>query len=76
MSGSGIHIKKSHIGALHDSLGIKPGEPISMGTLMKAKVKAKKTGNSLLMKRATFAANAKGWDHSRGYASTGAGGPG
>lgn len=62
MSSSGISIKPSHKGLLHKALGIAPGKPIAMGDLMKAKKRAKSTGNAKLEKQATFAANARNWN--------------
>lgn len=57
-----IQIKKTHQGMLHEALGVPKGEKISVGALMQAKARAKKTGNAKLMKQATFAANAREWN--------------
>jgi hypothetical protein len=57
------HIKPSHKGLLHKELGIKEDEPISVGELMRAKSRAKKTGNTKEEKRAVFAENARHWNH-------------
>lgn len=57
------HIKESHKGMLHRALGIKEGEKISVGDLMAAKRRAKKTGDTKLEKQAVFAENARGWNH-------------
>jgi hypothetical protein len=54
-----IHIKKSHEGELHRDLGVKLGKPIPANKL----AAAKKSGDPAVRKRATFAANAKKWDH-------------
>jgi hypothetical protein len=50
-------IKPSHRGLLHRELGIPEGENISLGTLMREKEKAKRTGNGKMMKQVTFAEN-------------------
>ena len=55
-----IDVKK---GALHEELGISEEKGISTGKLKAAKAKAKKTGNATLMKRTTFALNARKWHH-------------
>lgn len=57
------HIKPSHKGLLHKELGIKEDEPISVGELMRAKSRAKKTGNTKEEKRVVFAENARHWNH-------------
>lgn len=56
-----IHIKPSHKGRLHAALGVPGGEKISVGDLMHAKSKAKKTGNVKLEREAVFAENARSW---------------
>jgi hypothetical protein len=58
-----IHIKSSHRGMLHEELGIAKGKKIGISTLMNAKARAKRTGNTPLQKRATFAENTKSWNH-------------
>lgn len=55
-----IHVKK---GALHKELGIAQGKKIGTGKLEAVKASAKKSGNSTLVKRATFALNARKWKH-------------
>ncbi len=50
-------------GALHQQLGISQKQGISTGRLEQAKAKAKRTHNAILMKRATFALNARKWHH-------------
>lgn len=50
-------IKPSHVGLLHESLGIPKDKKIGTKRLLSAKANAKKTGNSVEMKRATFALN-------------------
>lgn len=47
-------------GALHRQLGIAPGKTIPVSTLKAAKARAKRTGNTKLLKRATFALNFRG----------------
>lgn len=58
-----IEIKKSHEGLLHKQMGLKPGEKISIGALMRRKSKDKKSGNVADEKRDTFALNARKWSH-------------
>ena len=60
---AGIHINPAHKGMLHRALGIKEGEKIGVGTLMKAKARAKASGDTKLEKEAVFAENAKHWSH-------------
>jgi hypothetical protein len=60
-----INIKASHKGLLHRELGIKEDEPISVGKLMRAESRAKKTGNTKEEKRITFAENARKWHRHR-----------
>jgi hypothetical protein len=52
-----IRIKPSHKGLLHKELGVPQSQPIPKAKIAKAKAKAKRTGNTALMKRATFAQN-------------------
>ena len=59
MNNSGIHIKPSHRGLLHKALGVKEGDKISLGSLMKAK----NSKNPVMRKRANFAINARKWNH-------------
>ncbi len=54
------HIKK---GALHSDLGVPQDEPIPTGKIEAAKARAKKSGNAELVKRTTFALNARKWNH-------------
>ena len=56
-----IHIKKKNEGALHKQLDVKQGEPIPEVKLLRAM----KMGTPLEKKRAVFANNAKGWNHSK-----------
>lgn len=57
-SGSGIHIKKSKEGSLHTALGVPQGQKIPAQDL------SVKPGDSpALVKKKTFAKNAKGWNH-------------
>lgn len=57
--GSGIKIKPSHKGELHADLGVPQGQPIPAAKL----AAAKNSSNPAERKRATFAENAKGWNH-------------
>jgi len=50
-------IKPSHKGLLHKKMGIPQGKKIGAKALSKEKTKAKKTGNTKLMKEVTFAQN-------------------
>ncbi len=59
MAKSGIHIKKSHEGLLHKNLGVAAGKPIPAGKL----ASAKNSSDPAVRKRATFAQNAKHWNH-------------
>ena len=52
-------IKPSHVGRLHEALGIPKGKKISIAELMSAKSRAKRTGNAALMKQATYAENVR-----------------
>ncbi len=54
-----IHIKASHQGLLHSDLGVKEGDKIPLGKLMKAK----NSKDPAVRRRATFAANARKWNH-------------
>lgn len=54
-----IHIAKSHHGMLHKALGIAQGQPISQAKLSMAK----KSSDMHVREMATFAMNARGWDH-------------
>lgn len=63
-----IHIKASHKGLLHKNLGVASGKPIPAAKL----AKAKNSSSAAVRKRATFAENAKHWNHSgRGKFSPG-----
>ncbi len=54
-----IKIAKGHRGLLHSDLGVKEGEKIPLGKLMAAK----NSKSPAVRKRATFAANARKWNH-------------
>lgn len=54
-----INIKPSHKGLLHRDLGVPAGKPIPSGKL----AAAKNSSNPAERKRATFAENAKHWNH-------------
>lgn len=56
-----IVIKPSHKGLLRKNLGVPEGEPIPASKL----AAAKKSPSPAVRKRATFALNAKGWNHSK-----------
>jgi hypothetical protein len=55
-----FHLKK---GALHSELHMKPGAKIPLAKLEKEKASAKRTGNTTLEKRTTFAINARSFKH-------------
>lgn len=54
-----IKIKPSHKGLLHKNLGVKQGGKIPLSSL----VKAKNSSSPAVRKRATFAMNARKWNH-------------
>lgn len=54
-----IKIKPSHKGLLHKELGVKQGEKIPLKKL----AAAKRSSDPAERKRATFAENAKKWNH-------------
>ena len=56
-----IKIKKSHEGLLHKNLGVAKDKPIPEGKLEKAK----NSQDPAVRKRATFAENAKHWNHKK-----------
>lgn len=57
-----IKIKPENKGKLHKALGVKEGKPIP-----EAKIeKAKNSKSPALRKEATFAENAKHWNHKKG----------
>lgn len=58
-----IAINPAHKGLLHEEMGIPKGQKITIGQLMREKRKAKRSGNTAEEKRATFAANARHWNH-------------
>ena len=57
-----IRIKPSNKGKLHARLGVPQGQPIPAAKLRAAK----KSPDPSLRKEATFAINARGFDHSKG----------
>lgn len=59
MAKSGIHIKKSHEGLLHRDTGTPAGQKIPAAKL----AKAKNSPDPAVRRRATFAQNAKSWNH-------------
>lgn len=59
LAGKGIHIKPSHKGLLHKDLGVKQGKKLTSAQLKKAK----NSSNPAVAKRATFAMNARKWNH-------------
>lgn len=54
-----IKIKESHKGLLHKNLGVKAGSKIPASKLEQAK----HSSDPAVRKRATFAENAKKWNH-------------
>lgn len=56
-----IHIKAKNKGKLHKMLGVKFGDPIPEKKILGAM----KFGTPLEKKRAVFAHNAAGWNHSK-----------
>lgn len=56
---SGIHIKESHEGLLHENLGVAQGQKIPVEKLEAAK----QSDNPAVRKRATFAINARSFHH-------------
>ena len=58
-SGGAIHIKAKNKGKLHRALGVPEGEPIPEKKL----AKAKNSSSAAERKEATFAENAKHWNH-------------
>jgi hypothetical protein len=61
-----IRIKPSHQGKLHRDLGVKRSEPIPPARLKAAKHSA----DPAERRRATFAENAKHWDHDWDHGGT------
>lgn len=59
MNKSGIHIKPSHKGKLHEALGVPAGKPVPAGKIEKAT----HSSNPTLKKEAVFAKNARKWNH-------------
>lgn len=55
-----INIKPSHKGLLHKKLGVKAGNKIPASKI----AAAKNSSSPATRKQATFAANAKKWNHS------------
>lgn len=55
---SGIHIQPSHKGLLHTDVGVPADQPIPLSKLMKAK----RSRDPKVRRRATFAANARKWN--------------
>lgn len=56
-----IHIKKSHEGKLHAKLGEKKGKKLTLAE----EEKAKHSGSPAERKEATFAINARSWNHKK-----------
>ncbi len=54
-----IHIKPSHKGLLHKKLGVPQGKPIPAAKV----AQAKNSPDAATRKEATFAQNAKTWNH-------------
>ena len=62
MAKSGIHIKESHKGRLHEKTGTPMKEKIPMSKLESAK----NSPNPATRKQANFAINSRGWSHGPG----------
>lgn len=60
-SASGIEIKPSHAGRLHENLGVSKGTKLTEEQIMAAK----RSPDPAVRKRATFALNARKWKHSK-----------
>ena len=60
-----ITIKKSRQGALHKDLGVPPGQHLSNRRLSLALSKAKKDGDTKLVRRIVFAQTARKWKHKK-----------
>lgn len=58
-----ITIKIKAPGSLHEDLGVPMDEKLTIKEMKAAKQEAKEAGNKKLLKRATFALNARNWDH-------------
>ena len=58
-----IAIKPSHRGLLHREMGISEDKSISLGSLVRAKSKAKKSGNVKREEQIVFAENSRKWHH-------------
>jgi hypothetical protein len=58
---SGIHINPAHKGELHRDTGTPQGQPIPAQKLEQAL----HSSDPAVRKRANFARNAKGWNHSK-----------
>ena len=56
MAAAKVAIQPSHVGLLHENLGVPEGKNISLAELFKAK----KSVNPKIRKRATFAVNMRG----------------
>lgn len=61
MAGSGIKIKPSHKGLLHKNTGTKKGKKIPVSKIEAAK----HSKDPKVRKRATFALNARKWNHKK-----------
>ena len=62
--GSGkIAIKPSKVGSLRKAMGAKKGKKLSTSALAAKKAAAQKSGNTAMVKKTTFAINARNWKH-------------
>ena len=62
----GINIKKANRGKLHKDLGVAKGTKLTAAEL----AKAKNSSSPAERKRATFAQNARSWNHGKAKKST------
>lgn len=58
-----INIKPSHVGLLHEEMGIPKGKKIGIADLMRKKARDKREGNTAAEKRDVFAINARHFKH-------------
>ena len=56
-------IQPSHAGRLHAAMGVPSGKKLKLSDILRKKSAAKSAGNTALEKQATFAQNARQWNH-------------
>lgn len=56
-----IAIKPSKVGTLRSAMGAKKGQKLSPAALKSKKAAAQKAGDTAMVKKTTFAINAKNW---------------